>query len=157
MELRRNKEKVLKHSYFFDSLRWNAAGTYQDENGNAFPLTGEVKIIHTETEWKLDGYMEVNFSEPFRFTNCYRIFSTKQDTTLRWESYNPALGKLQGTFEIVGDWIISCYRSENGTFSGTETLLQKSASEYENAGISFQNGMKMSSWSAVLTAEKEHK
>lgn len=144
----------MKHTYFFDSLQWNAEGTYWDENGKAFPLTGKLEIIHTETEWKLDGYMEVKFGEPSRFTNSYRIFSTEQGTTLRWESYNPALGTLRGTFEIIGNWIISCYRSENGVYSGTETLLQKSALEYENTGVSFRDGVKMSSWTAMLTAGK---
>lgn len=157
MKLRRNKWENMKHTYFFDSLGWNAKGAYLDETGKEFPLTGKVEIIHTEAEWKLDGYMEVDFGEPFGFTNSYRIFSTEQDTTLRWESYNPALGMLRGTFEMIGNWIISYYRSENGVYSGTETLLQKSASEYENAGVSFRNGMKMSSWTAVLTAGKRRK
>jgi len=33
----------MKHLYFLQSLDWRAEGTYYDENGGVYPLTGEVK------------------------------------------------------------------------------------------------------------------
>lgn len=142
----------MKHSYIFDSLCWKAEGTYYDENGSSFPLRGEVEIIHTGEKWSLDGFMEVEYSIPVRFTNTYEISSSEKRHTLNWKSYNPALGVLRGSFEVIGDCIISHYKSEDGMYSGTETLFYKDEKHYYNAGVSFCNGKKMSSWTAVLNA-----
>lgn len=80
--------------------------------------------------------------------------SSNEETTLEWESFNPALGTLRGTFEIIGDSIISFYTSEDGAYSGTETLTQQDEATYYNVGVSFHNGKKMSSWTALLKAKK---
>lgn len=146
----------MKHTYFYKSLRWKAEGTYYDEAG-AMPLTGGVTIEKTEDRWTLTGFMEVQLAQPVRFTNDYEIKETDTETTLRWESHNPALGTLRGTFEIIGDSIISVYRSEDGVYSGTETLVQKDEAAYYNAGVSFREGKKMSSWTALLKAEEPAK
>lgn len=142
----------MKHTYFYDTLNWIAEGTYYEEDGKPLPLYGEVSIVHTEDEWTLGGFLEVRYAEPIRFTNHYNIHSTKQDTTLLWESFNPALGILKGTFEIIGDCIISHYTSDDGIYSGTETLIYRNCAEYYNAGVSFRYGQKMSSWNAFIKA-----
>lgn len=141
----------MRHTYFFDSLEWTAAGTYYDEKGGAFPLTGAVRIRHDGTEWTLGGYLQVEFDPPARFTNDYQIERVNEQT-LRWASYNPALGTLKGTFEVIGDAILSHYISTDGVYSGTETLLQKDERTYENVGVSFKNGERMSAWTATLRA-----
>ena len=146
----------MKHTYFYDTLQWTAEGTYYDEEEKSFPLHGEVSILHSETEWSLTGFLEVRFTgEPVRFTNDYVIKDTDKQNTLSWESFNPELGTLKGTFEIVGDSIISFYQSEDGVYMGTETLTQAAEKKYYNAGVSFCRGQKMSSWTAIITADDQ--
>lgn len=142
----------MRHTYFYDSLEWAAEGTYYDEEERQFPLHGEVRIVHEEKVWSLNGFMEVCFDKPVRFTNDYEIKESERQHTLTWESQNPALGTLKGAFEIVGDSIISHYHSADGVYAGTETLVQLEATKYYNAGVSFCNGQKMSSWTAAITA-----
>jgi hypothetical protein len=143
---------MMTHTYLNNGSVWKAEGTYYDEANHAFPVTGETHAVHTDKEWSLDGYMEVGFDVPVRFFNRYSITETDSSTTLAWESYNPALGKLCGSFEMLGSKIISFYTSDGGKFSGTEMLIQISPSIYEAAGVSYCDGKKMSSWDVRLTA-----
>ncbi len=142
----------MDHPYFLKSLSWVAIGTCHDDVGNAFPLRGQVRVIHSATPWTLDGYLEVLSNPPVRFTNDYRIRATDRADALAWESCNPALGVLRGTFEFVDDAILSFYRSEDSACSGTETLLLNADHSDFNVGASFHHGRKMSSWTARLTA-----
>lgn len=144
----------MKHTYFYRTMGWKASGVYYDEEGNPFALAGEVQAIHRDEKWSLQGLMEVLSDPPVRYTNVYTIFPAEQAATLKWESSNPALGTLRGTFEIVGDSIISTYRSDDGVYSGAETLIQIDEKTYYNVGVSFKNGAKMSSWSTDLTARE---
>ncbi len=143
----------MNHTYFLEPLTWVADGAYYDDSGNTYPLCGEVKIERNAAIWTLQGYLEVQFDKPVRFTNNYTI-TQESPCTLRWESYNPALGMLRGTFELFGDAIMSHYTSTDGVYSGAETLLQKSAETYENTGVSFQNGRRLSAWTATLRAKR---
>jgi len=52
-------------------------------------------------------------------------------------SENPALGKLIGKFMIIGDTVLSSYISENGIYSGTESLFKIDESTYLNRGFAF--------------------
>ncbi len=143
----------MKHTYLYESLNWKAEGTYYDDMGISYDLYGEVQIVRNPEQWSLDGFLKVSFSSPVQLTNSYSIAETDNETTLRWKSTNPVLGILKGTFEMIGDSIISCYTSADGVYSGTETLIQKNRKTYYNIGVSFQNGNKMSSWTASLKAE----
>ena len=141
----------MKHSYIFDSLCWKAEELTMMKMAAVFPSEAKWRLS-TPGKWSLDGFMEVEYSIPVRFTNTYEISSSEKRHTLNWKSYNPALGVLGGSFEVIGDCIISHYKSEDGMYSGTETLFYKDEKHYYNAGVSFCNGKKMSSWTAVLNA-----
>ena len=143
----------MEHTYFYMPLTWNASGTYYDATGNRFSLKGQVTIVHEKDQWTLDGFLEVAFPQPARFTNCYSIQPGPDPLTLTWKSYNPALGTLQGALEVVGDSILSHYISQDGVYSGYETLIQYDKYTYYNVGLSMKNGKKMSSWTAILKAE----
>lgn len=143
----------MKHTYFYETLSWTAEGNYYDDKGGIYPLYGEVSIIRDELHWGLDGFLEVRCEQPVRFANCYSISESECASTLLWESFNPALGTLRGSFEIIGNSIVSHYTSQDGVYSGTETLVQRSLDEYYNVGVSFCNGKKMSSWTAMLKAK----
>ncbi len=145
----------MEHTYFFQTAVWTAGGAYYDAEGRSFPLTGEVQVRRTASEWTLTGTLTVQSDPPVRFSNSYRIAHTETPDTLCWESYNPALGTLRGTFEIVGPCIVSMYRSAEGGYSGTETLRQLDGQTYENVGVSFRNGRRISSWTARICKIEE--
>ncbi len=142
------------HSYLLPGRPWKASGSYYDENGRAFELIGQSQATQTGGEWVLNASMEVLFETPVRFSNRYSIHLTDAEHTLSWTSFNPALGQLSGTFSIIGNSIISIYSSENGTYSGSETLMQIDPTTYHNVGVAFHNGVRMSAWTALLKSEQ---
>ena len=142
----------MAHSYLLQPLVWTAQGTYYDGEGHAFPLTGQSRLRRGDGLWQLEGEMAVAAPQPLKFWNNYTISRAEDPSTLRWTSYNPALGTLTGTFTFVADCIISVYASQGGTYSGTETLWLQADGSYYNAGVSLCRGSRMSSWTAVLRA-----
>lgn len=144
---------IVKHTYLFRPGRWRAEGTYYDEADRALPLTGWSEVLRTQQQWTLDGALEVQLPTPLRFTNRYQLCETNFPQTLAWESYNPALGTLTGTFEVVGPNLMSQYRSSDGVYSGFEILTLQADGSYQNTGLSLKSGRRMSAWTALLRAE----
>ena len=132
----------MEHTYLLRPGRWRAEGTYYDDAGRAFPLTGRSELIQDGSDRRLTGWMEVAGPEPVRFTNDYVIRETDRPCTLAWRSENPALGVLEGTFELAGESILSRYISPD-------------RGRYYNAGVSMKHGRRMSAWTAVLREERE--
>lgn len=144
---------IVKHTYLFRPGRWRAEGTYYDEADRALPLTGWSEVLRTQQQWTLDGALEVQLPTPLRFTNRYQLRETNFPQTLAWESYNPALGTLTGTFEVVGPNLLSQYRSSDGVYSGFEILTLQADGSYQNTGLSLKSGRRLSAWTALLRAE----
>jgi len=141
----------MKHTYILEEGHWKAKGLYYDDAGHAIEVYGETTIKHLADEWVLDGFMELKIENPVRFYNKYSIVPVpaQKDYTL-WASENPALGKLLGKFMIVGDTILSSYISENGLYSGAESLLIIDDTKYLNRGFAFHGEKKLSSWEVTL-------
>lgn len=138
----------MHHTYFDDGSVWKASGTYYDETGAAYAVSGRSEAKCDAAGLTLDGYMEVAFpNNPTRFFNKYSIIQTDDPYTLRWESHNPALGTLSGVFELIGDCVLSFY---SGEYSGAETLTQIDEDEYDAVGAAFHNGKRLSAWSVSL-------
>jgi len=57
---------------------------------------------------------------------------------------------LIGKFMIIGDTVLSSYISENGIYSGTESLFKIDESTYLNRGFAFNGENKLSSWEVKL-------
>ena len=83
----------MEHIYLLRPGRWRAEGTYYDDAGRAFPLTGRSELIQDGPERCLEGWMEVAGPQPLRFANHYTIRETDRPCTLAWRSKNPALQK----------------------------------------------------------------
>lgn len=141
----------MKHSYIFEEGNWKATGLYFDHTSNVVEVYGETTIKHLKDEWVLDGFMELKIENPVRFFNKYSIvpMPDKKDYT-KWTSENPALGKLIGKFMIIGDTILSSYISENGIYSGAESLFRINENKYLNRGFAFNGENKLSSWEVTL-------
>ena len=145
----------MEHTYLLRPGTWRAEGTYYDETGRAFPLTGRSKLVRSEEQWRLEGELETAAPQPLRVTNRYGIRETDLPCTLAWQSVNPALGVLEGTFELVGTSILSRYASADQAYSGWEILTLQEDGHYYNAGVAMAHGRRMSAWTAILTQEKE--
>lgn len=145
----------MEHTYLLRPGTWRAEGTYYDETGRAFPLTGRSKLVRSEEQWRLEGELETAAPQPLRVTNRYGIRETDRPCTLAWQSVNPALGVLEGTFEFAGESILSRYRSPDRVYSGCEVLTLQGDGSYYNAGAALKDGRRMSAWTAVLREEKE--
>lgn len=144
----------MEHTYLLRPGRWRAEGTYYDDAGQAFPLTGRSELIQDGPERRLEGWMEVAGPQPLRFANHYTIRETDRPCTLAWRSENPALGVLEGTFELAGESILSRYVSPDRVYSGCEVLTLQGGGRYYNAGVSMKHGRRMSAWTAILREER---
>jgi hypothetical protein len=135
------------HTYLFKAGLWRAEGTYYDESGNAYPVEGESRITHRNALWYNENDMRVSGSANIAFSNDYEIvpFHEGRDVTA-WASSNEALGKLSGQFVLAGDAILSLFRSEDGAYTGAESLLRISDIVYRNWGTLLCGPDKLSSW-----------
>ena len=97
------------------SGRWRAEGTYYDETGAPFPGRGDRAGPGGggAASGRLDGGVG---PAPVRFTNRYVIRETDRPFTLTWQSFNPVLGVLEGTFELAGESILSRYVSRDRVY-----------------------------------------
>lgn len=141
----------MNHTYILEEGNWKATGKYYDENQNCVEVSGETQIIHKDEIWILDGFMELKLDDPIKFFNKYSIepFEPEKDYTF-WSSINPALGTLIGKFMIVNDTILSYYQSEDGQYSGSESLVFINSKLYKNRGFAFHKKNKHSSWEVDL-------
>ena len=97
------------------SRRWRAEGTYYDETGRSFPLAGETELVQEGAERHLDGWMEVSgLPGPIHEPLCHP--GDGPPLTLTWQSFNPVLGVLEGTFELAGESILSRYVSRDRVY-----------------------------------------
>ena len=141
----------MKHTYILEEGTWKATGRYYDEYHNCTEISGETQIIHNNEVWILDGYMELKLDDPVKYFNKYTIqpVDPEKDYTF-WSSENPALGTLLGKFMFTGDTILSSYHSEDGQYSGSESLILVDPRSYKNRGFAFHNKAKLSSWAVDL-------
>lgn len=141
----------MKHSYILEEGNWKASGLYYDHEANQVEVFGETMIQHLKDEWVLDGFMELKLENSTRFFNKYSIIPKPIDKDYtKWTSVNPVLGKLIGKFMIIGDTILSSYISENGIYSGSESLFKINENKYLNRGFAFHGENKLSSWEVTL-------
>jgi hypothetical protein len=70
---------------------------------------------------------------------------------MKWTSDNATLGKLSGTFSVVGSSILSVYTCTVSGYHGAEHMGQVDANRYNAAGILLLNERRLSSWQVVLT------
>lgn len=144
--------RKMGHHFLFQEGSWNASGFYRDGEGNTVQLSGMTTIEHQDDLWVNEGFMEIEGDTPVRIRNRYEIipFERGSDSTT-WRSENPSLGPLAGSFAVVGDSILSAFRSPDGLYYGTEYLKSINPDTYANRGVLMTRGKIISSWSATLT------
>ena len=141
------------HTFLFEEGLWTVKGEYVDEAGGRAALEGETRVTHRPGTWLNEGRMRiVRDGTPVDIENRYRITPFADETGFtRWESDNPALGKLSGHFIVVGNAILSSCTTADRCYTGTEFLLQEAPDRYINRGAMFSPNGRISSWSVILT------
>ena len=141
----------MKHTFLLKEGFWVAEGEYYDEYGNVYSVVGQSETTHQEEVWFNEGIMKVFFDEPVAIANRYEIDPFRPGkTSTHWKSSNRILGNLKGHFFIVGDSILSLFRSEDGRYSGTEWLQMVGEGTYWSRRVLLDGNRMLSSWSMEL-------
>ena len=143
----------MEHTYLFQPAHWRAEGVYHTKDGKIYPMTGGSTLSRTADTWTLTGFLEVLLTPPARFENTYTISLTENPAELRWMSFNPALGTLEGRFTVLPGIITSAYTAADGVHSGSEMMMQVSESEYKMQGVLNEDGDPQDWWEGRLVRE----
>jgi hypothetical protein len=142
---------AIRHSWLFEPGSWRATGSFWESGEIEREARGRSIVRHTPETWWIDGEMEILAEPPVRFQNNYHIAPPRGDTNiLAWRSQNPGIGVLNGRFVVAGDTIMSLFRSEDGTFAGSEHLTRIDSDRYHARGVFGASGEVVSSWSMEL-------
>lgn len=144
----------MMHTYLFEPGVWTSRGTFWRADGEPLEAQGRTEIAHHPTAWLLAGSLKVFGSPPVEFVNAYSISPPGRDgTSMKWSSDNATLGKLSGTFSIVGSSILCVYTCTASGYHGAEHMGQIDTNRYNSAGILLLNERRLFSWEVVLTRQ----
>lgn len=140
------------HTFLFEPARWTSRGHFYDEENRELQVSGETVITHDHHLWTNDGLMRLALAPEHPIKNRYHIvpFERGAHSTF-WQSDNEAMGRMIGRFTIVGDALLSQFNSEDGRYSGQETLLQIDPMTYYGRGVLFDTEQRLSAWAVTLT------
>ncbi len=146
---------MSKHTFLLSEGYWKASGTFRDEQGVEYPVSGETIIKHLDTKWVNKGVMRVLSERSVNFTNEYEIEPFALDSKeAHWISHNPALGHLHGTFRITDNELVSEYQSAQNNYRGNERFTYQNDDEYTVEGVLYKGKKKVSSWSVVMQRQR---
>ena len=143
---------AMTHTFLFEPGVWTSKGTFWRADGEPIEAQGRIEIAHHPTVWLHSGSLKVFGSPPVEFVNAYSISPPGRDgTCMKWTSENATLGKLSGTYSVVGSSILSVYTCTASGYHGAEHLGQVDAHRYNATGILLLHERRLSSWQVVLT------
>lgn len=145
----------MHHTFLLEEGNWYASGILLDASEAEVPIAGHAYIKHHEGTWFNHSMMRLLSEPPVEMKNDYEIkpFPENWSSTV-WISLNPSLGRMEGTFAIIGNSILSTFRSERGDYSGSEYFLKEDDTTYQVKGVLFKGKGKVYSWEAMLTREE---
>ncbi|MDB6087576.1 MAG: hypothetical protein JWN85_360 [Gammaproteobacteria bacterium] len=147
----------MTHTFLFESAIWIASGTFWRGDGEPMEAQGRTEITHRPDCWLLSGTLKVLGSPPVEFVNAYCIEPPVHGlATMKWASENATLGKLQGTYSVIGSCIFSVYRCEGSGYHGAEHLEQLDSNSYRSAGVLLLENRGLSSWQMMLRRSSAH-
>ena len=145
----------MTHTFLFEPGVWTSEGTFWRADGAALAALGRTDITHTAECWLLSGTMKVLGSPSIEFVNAYSIATGAPgdvgSQTLKWTSENATLGKLKGTFSVVGSCIFCVYDCGVSGYHGAEHLEQLDARHYRSSGILLMENRLLTSWQLTHT------
>jgi hypothetical protein len=141
----------MKHTFLFEPGVWKASGAFWTADGRELEADGRSEVSHGKECWMIAGKLRVHASPPVEFVNIYCMQPPGKDAlTSPWTMENATLGKLHGNFSVVGNAIMSLYRSEQGSYIGSEHLIQIDEQVYHAYGILLMDDRRLSSWRVEL-------
>ncbi|MBF0394442.1 MAG: hypothetical protein HQL38_17330 [Alphaproteobacteria bacterium] len=142
----------MHHTFLLEEGVWRASGTYTDEAGATHPIRGRAAISHALHVWRNEGEMEVMGDEPVVVDHLYEIVPMPHGASATiWTASSARLGRLRGNVAVVGDTLLSSFTSEEGEFSGTESLTRLGDNAYAARGVLYRGFERLSSWSMQMT------
>jgi hypothetical protein len=127
---------MMRHTFLFEPAVWTATGTFWRGDGEALEASGKIEVAHRPECWLLSGTLKVQSAPPVEFVYAYRIQPPNRESgTMRWTSEDPTLGKLHGTYTVIGETIFSIYRCEGTGYYGAEHLGRVDGDCYHWSGL----------------------
>jgi hypothetical protein len=141
----------MSHTYLFQPAVWTGNGTFWREDGQPFPAESRTEVTHRTECWLLSGTLKVLGSPPVEFVSAYWIeLPGRNAATLKWNSESATLGRLHGTFSVIGSSILSVYRCEPSGYHGAEHFRRLDDDSYESTGALLLEDRRLSSWQLLL-------
>jgi hypothetical protein len=142
----------MTHTFLFEPGIWTASGTFWRGDGEPMEAQSRTEITHRDPScWLLAGTLKVLGSPPVEFVYAYCIEPPgRHRATMKWTSENATLGKLQGTYSVVGTSIICVFRCHDSGYHGAEHFEQLDTNSYRSAGVLFLEDRTLSSWQMSL-------
>jgi hypothetical protein len=148
----------MSHTYLFQPALGTGSGTFWCADGQPLPAECRTEVAHRPECWLISGTLKVMGSPPVEFVNAYWIQLPGRDgAAIKWSSENATLGKLQGTFSVIGSSILSVYRSESAGYHGADHLRRLDDDNYESTGMLLLEDRRLSSWQVLLHRQAESK
>jgi hypothetical protein len=142
----------IAHPYLMTPGIWHARGRYRDDQDRAVAAEGSAELRHHADVWELVGELRLLGPRPVAFTNRYRIAPAPAEARLlRWQSDNPALGRLEGVFVLVDDTILVRGASADQHYRVVETLTLIDERQYCNRGALIGGDARLGAWAMELT------
>lgn len=147
----------MTHTFLFEAAIWTASGTFWRGDGEPMEAQGRTEITHREDCWLLSGKLKVLGSPPVEFVNAYCIEPPgRHHASMKWVSENATLGRLQGSFSVIGTCIFCVYRCHDSGYHGAEHFEQLDGNSYRSAGVLFLEDRALSSWQVMLRRLHSH-
>jgi hypothetical protein len=141
----------MTHTFLFEPGLWNATGTFWRGDGEPLQAEGRTEIAHRPECWLLSGSLRVLGCPPVEFVSAYSIdLPGREGASMKWTSENATLGKLHGTYSVIGSGIFSVYWCETSGYHGAEHLGQIDSNTYRCSGLLLLEDRRLSSWEMVL-------
>jgi hypothetical protein len=139
------------HAFLFKEGAWSATGAFFDRGRTARPARGRTVVRHGRDAWTIEGSMTIEGDAPLTIENVYEIAPpTDLGAPISWISRNPLLGRLDGTFAVVDEFILSSFTGAEAGAAGSEALLRLADDRYRAVGVLVSAGVVVSTWSMVL-------
>ena len=141
----------MSHTYLFQPALWTGSGTFWCPDGQPVLAECRTEVAHRAECWLLSGSLKVLGSPPVEFVNAYWIEPPSRDgAAVKWKADNASLGKLHGTFSVIGSSILSVYRSESSGYHGADHLRRIDDDSYESTGLLMLEERRLASWQVLL-------
>lgn len=141
----------MSHTYLFQPALWTGSGTFWCPDGQPVLAECRTEVAHRTECWLLSGSLKVLASPPVEFVSAYWIEPPgRNGAAVKWKADNATLGKLHGTFSVIGSSILSIYHSESSGYHGADHLRRIDDDSYESTGMLLLEHRRLSSWQVLL-------